>query len=116
MGAARRREAPFPENAADTSQLSLPGRLQLGTRRLGAKPKRSRSRLRLPGEARRDRAADAFKAGDDIGALVRPGRGAPELDLKRPEQSLKLSQREIPQLAPGDDLRHPISPVCREAP
>ena len=28
MGAARRREAPFPENAADTGQLSPSGRLQ----------------------------------------------------------------------------------------
>ena len=33
-----------------------------------------------------------------------------------PEQSLKLVQRAVPQLAAGDDLRHPISPVCREAP
>jgi len=38
------------------------------------------------------------------------------LDLKRPEQSLKLRQRAVPQLATGDDLRHPFSPVCREAP
>jgi len=35
---------------------------------------------------------------------------------ERPEQSLKLIQREVPQLAAGDDLRHPTSPVCREAP
>jgi hypothetical protein len=28
MGAAWRREAPFPENAADTGQLSLSGRPQ----------------------------------------------------------------------------------------
>lgn len=37
-------------------------------------------------------------------------------DLKRPEQSLELGQREVPQLAQGDDLRHPVSPVSREAP
>jgi hypothetical protein len=61
-------------------------------------------------------AADAFKACQHNGALRRTGRGAPELDLKRPEQSLKLVQRVVPQLAAGDDLRHPISPVCREAP
>jgi D-isomer specific 2-hydroxyacid dehydrogenase, NAD binding domain len=64
---------------------------------------------------RRHSAADAFKAGQH-GALRRTGHGAPELDLKRPEQSLKLVQRAIPQLAAGDDLRHPISPVCCEAP
>ena len=32
-------------------------------------------------------------------------------DLKRPEQSLELGQREVPQLAQGDDLRHPVSPA-----
>src|SRR6516162_11447752 len=99
MGTSRRREAPF-----------------FSIRRIGARPERSRSRLRLPGEPRRHGTADAFEAGEHIGALARTGRGAPELDLKRPEQSLKLSQREVPQLAAGDDLRHPISPVCREAP
>jgi hypothetical protein len=30
---------------------------------------------------------------------MRTGRGAPELDLKRPEQSLKLRQCAVPQLA-----------------
>ena len=43
------------------------------------------------------------------------GDAIAELDLKRPEQSLKLRQRAVPQLATGDDLRHPFSPVCREA-
>ena len=37
-------------------------------------------------------------------------------DLTRPEQSLELGQREVPQLTQGDDLRHPVSPVSREAP
>ena len=36
-------------------------------------------------------------------------------DLKRPEQSLELGQREVPLLAQGDDLRHPVFPVSREA-
>src|SRR5262249_14315412 len=80
------------------------------------KTQRSRSRLRLPGEARGAGAADTFKASEHIGALARVRPGAPELDLKRPEQSLELRQREVPQLAAGDDLRHPISPVGREAP
>jgi hypothetical protein len=35
-------------------------------------------------------------------ALARTGRG----DLKCPEQSLKLRQCVVPQLAAGDDLRH----------
>ena len=38
----------------------------------------------------------AFKAGKHDGALRRSGRGAPELNLKRPEQSLKLVQRAVP--------------------
>src|SRR6516165_6144482 len=114
MGAARRREAPFPENAADTGQLGLSVRLQYTA--AWGETQRSRSRLRLLGEARRHGTADVFEAGEPDAALARTGRGAPELDLKRPEQSLKLSQREVPQLAAGDDLRHPISPVCREAP
>ena len=33
-----------------------------------------------------------------------------------PEQSLEFRQHEVPQLAPGDDLRHRVTPVCREAP
>jgi len=37
-------------------------------------------------------------------------------DLKRPEESLKVGQREVPRLAQGDDLRHPVSPVNLEAP
>src|SRR5215831_8620620 len=115
MGTAQRREAPFPENAADAGQLS-PSQEGFSTRRLGARPKRSRSRFRLPGEARRHGAANAFEAGEHDAALARTGRGAPKLDLKRPEQSLEFRQREVPQLATGDDLRHPVSPVCREAP
>jgi len=70
----------------------------------------------MPVEACRHRAADAFEAGEHNSALARTGRGAPELDLKRPDQSFKLRQRVVPQLATGDDLHHPISPVCREAP
>jgi hypothetical protein len=77
---------------------------------------RPRLRLWLPGEARRHGAADAFEAGEHNGALARTGRGSSKLDLKRPEQSLKLRQREVSQLATGDDLRHPFSPVCCEAP
>src|SRR6266404_8475534 len=88
-----------------------------GGRGFRARLKRPRSRLRLPAEAcRRHGAADAFKAGQHDAALRRTGRGALEFDLKRPEQSLKLVQRAVPQLAAGDGLRHPISPVCREAP
>ena len=37
-------------------------------------------------------------------------------DLKRPEQSLELGQREVPLLAQGDDRRHPVSPVSLDAP
>jgi hypothetical protein len=44
----------------------------------------------MPVEARRHDAADAVEAGKHDGALARTGRGAPELDLKCPEQSLKL--------------------------
>src|SRR5215831_17100492 len=69
------------------------------TRRFGARPKRSRLRLGLPGKARRHDAADVFEAGEHDGALARTGRRAPELDLKRPEQSLEFPQREVPQLA-----------------
>ena len=98
MGTAQRREAPFPENAADAGQLS-PSQEGFSTRRLGARPKRSRSRFRLPGEARRHGAANAFEAGEHDAALARTGRGAPKLDLKRPEQSLEFPQREVPQLA-----------------
>ena len=36
------------------------------------------------------------------------GDAIAELDLKRPEQSLEFCQREVPQLATGDDLRHPF--------
>ena len=78
MGAARRREAPFPENAADTGQLSLSGRLQYTV--AWGETQRSRSRLRLLGEARRDGAADVFEAGEPDAALARTGRGAPELE------------------------------------
>jgi len=53
---------------------------------------------------RRHGAADAFEAGEQSPALGRTGRGAPEIDLKCPE----LSQREVPQLAAGVDLRHPF--------
>src|SRR5215813_14164922 len=41
-----------------------PLRKGFSTRRFGARPKRSRSRFRLPGEARRHGAADAFEAGE----------------------------------------------------
>src|SRR5262249_37497361 len=80
------------------------------------RPKRPCSRLRLPGEACRHRAADAFETGEHNSALARTGRGAPELDLKRPGQSLKLRPRVGTPLAAGDNLSHPVSPVCREAP
>jgi hypothetical protein len=59
----------------------------------------------MPVEARRHDAADAVEAGEHDAALARTGRGASELDLKGPEQSLKLRQRAVPQLATGDDLR-----------
>jgi hypothetical protein len=63
-------------------------------------------RLQLPVEARRHGAADAVEAGEHDEALARTGRGAPEFDLTRPEPSLKLRQRVVPQLAAGDDLHH----------
>jgi hypothetical protein len=37
-------------------------------------------------------------------------------DLRRPAQSVELGQREVPQLAQGDDLRPPASPLSRETP
>jgi hypothetical protein len=64
------------------------------------------SRLRMPTGTRRYGAADALEAGKHDATLARTGRGAPELHLKGPEQSLKLCQRKVPQLAAGDDLRH----------
>jgi hypothetical protein len=48
---------------------------------------RSRLRLRLAVRARRYSAADIVEAGQHNGALARTRRGAPKLDLKRPEQS-----------------------------
>jgi hypothetical protein len=76
--------------------------------------KRWRSRRRrllwLPGEACRHCAADALKAGQYNGALRRTGCGAPELDLKRPEQSLKLVQRAVP---PPDALAKGLVPRRR---
>src|SRR5262249_19126073 len=79
--------------------------------RTSCRPKsgeRPRSRLRLPGKACGHGEADVFEAGEHNAALGRTGAGAPEFDLKGPEQSLELRQREVPQLAAGDDLRHPF--------
>src|SRR5260370_20248444 len=74
-------------------------------RGFGSRLKRPRSRRRprlgLAAEARRHGAADAFKAGQHDSAPWRTGRGAPELDLKRPEQSLKL---ECAVVAPSDEI------------
>jgi hypothetical protein len=71
----------------------------------GFRLKRPRLRLGLPVEARRNGAADTFEAGEHNEALARTGRAAPELDLKGPEQSLEFRQREVSQLAAGDDPR-----------
>lgn len=65
-----------PEAAAEWPQLH-------------ASVERSRLRLRLTGQARRYGAADTVEAGEHNGALARTRRGAPKLDLKRPEQSLE---------------------------
>jgi hypothetical protein len=54
---------------------------------------------------------DVFEAGEHDAGLGRTGRGVPELDLKRPEQP-RVPPEEVPQLASGDHLRHPISPLA----
>ena len=50
----------------------------------------------MPLRAHRHGAADTVEAGKHDAALARTGRGAPELDLKCPEQSLKLRQWHSP--------------------
>src|SRR4051794_25649890 len=93
------------------ASLAPPSRAVAGLRVVETRLRRACSRLRLAVEARRNDVSDTLEAGEHNRALARTGRGAPELDLKRPEQSLKLRQRAVPQLATGDDLCHRTSPV-----
>jgi hypothetical protein len=61
--------------------------------------KRTRSRLRLPGQARRHRAADAFEAGERV--IVRSGKKSPSAERRARQPGRGRLEREAGRAGSG---------------